>query len=294
MDKFLRNYSLRVQTNNPTRDFLTIRPPFTLEFDITRNELTSANLSKIRIYNLSQKNRNLILKDVINTDDIRLVTLQAGYGLGDSFPVIFAGYINQCFSVREGDNFITEIDSFDGGYAFVNSQFSREFKSGTAYRSIVDDIASSLGPFGVSKGAIGEVEGEISRDKSYTGSPIDIISSLTNGGIFIDCNKINCIGKSECVGTPTIPVINSKSGLLGTPLREQTILHFDVLFEPTLIVGQQIKLDSRTAGNYNGFYKIISIQHKGTISEAVCGDAVTTLGVFFGTRALTPIFPEVA
>ena len=50
MDKFGRNYLLTVQLQDLSP--LVIEPPFTLEFDITQNILTSANVCQFRIYNL--------------------------------------------------------------------------------------------------------------------------------------------------------------------------------------------------------------------------------------------------
>src|ERR1017187_1050595 len=98
MDKFGRNYILTVETQN--NDLLIIQPPFTVEFDITRNTLTSANVCSIRIYNLSQNNRNKIRFNIMDTGDFRSVQLQAGYGT--NLPIIFSGNITQAWSVREG------------------------------------------------------------------------------------------------------------------------------------------------------------------------------------------------
>lgn len=282
MDKFFRNYSLLVETQNGS--ILTIAPPFTIEFDITRNILTSANVCSIRIYNLSQANRNAIRFNIMDTGDFRSVQLQAGYGT--NLPLIFNGNITQAWSVREGNNFITSIECFDGGFAFANAQTNEVVPSGTAYQTMIETLAGSLP--NVSIGAIGSFPGSLSRGTSLSGATMDLLRDLSGGAAFVDNGKIHVLGDSECLDGE-MQLINSSSGLLGTPVREQTIINFDMLFEPRLVVGQKIQLDSSTGANFNGFYKVVSLKHRGMISQAVCGDAITSVGMFYGTSELTVI-----
>ena len=280
--KFGRSYILNIGLQNGGT--LVIEPPFTVEFDITRNILTSANVCQIRIYNLSLLNRNQIRFNVFDTNDFRPISFKAGYDT--NLPTVFEGNITQAWSVREGTNMITQIECFDGGFAFANAQTNTQFQSGTPQKDIITNLASSLP--GVAVGSIGNYPGVIGRGNTYSGNTADILRDLTNGGFFIDNGKANCLGNSEC--TPAgINLINSSSGLLGTPLREQTLLTFDMLFEPRVVVGQKIQLQSITDANFNGFYKIISVKHRGMISQAVCGNAITSLGMFYGPEALQTV-----
>lgn len=290
MVKFGRNYSLRVELNSG--DILTIAPPFTLEFDISRKLYSSANFSSLRIYNLSQNNRNQIRKDVTDYGNFRSVELAAGYG--KVLPIVFKGNITQAWSVREGTNFITQIESFDGGFAYSNGftdGAAGQFAAATPLKAVITSLADSLP--GVSLGAIGDYSyiTQPARGPSYSGPTCSLLSELTGGGFFIDNSKVNCLGDSECLGG-NIQVINAKSGLLGTPVREQTILHFDMLFEPQLLIGQKIQLQSVTDANFNGYYKITALHHRGIISESVCGSAVTTASMFYGTQALSTVASE--
>jgi hypothetical protein len=279
MDKLGRSYTLFVQTTDGST--LQIQLPFTVEFDITRNTLTSANICSIRIYNLSVNNRNKIRKNVNNYGDLRSIILQAGYQKNN--PIIFSGNITQAWSVREGVNFITQIECFDGGFAFANAQYSKAFPADTPKVSIIEDMISSLPD--VSVGTIGSYPGNITRGNSYSGSTTELLAQITGGGFFIDNGKGNALGNNECL-EGEIPLINSASGLLGTPVLEQTILNFDMIFEPRIVVGQKIELESSTDQNFNGFYKIISVKHRGMISAGVCGDAITSVGLWYGTGLL--------
>lgn len=273
MDKFNRNFSLEVQTQAGTT--LLITPPFTLQFDITRNSLISLNESTIRIFNLSPKNRNLIRKDRTDYGDQRNLILRAGYGT--NLPIIFKGNITQAWSVRESVDFITTIQSFDGGFAAANAIMNSQFPAGTSQITILETAIKSLP--GVSVGAIGAFPGSIPRANAYTGSTMGFLNEQTNGGFFIDNGRGFVLSDSECI-EGELKVLSSASGLLGTPVREQAFLNFEVLFEPRLVVGQRIKLDSITGSNFNSEYKVISVKHQGMISESVCGEAITSVGVF--------------
>lgn len=282
MDKLGRNYFLKVQKLEG--DYLEIRPPFTMDFDVSRTILSSANTSTIRVYNLSEANRSQIRKDTTDFDFNLNVVLQAGYQL--NMPVIFQGNIKQAWSHRQRVDFITEIQSFDGGFAMVNGTSNQTFKTGTpnvnVLRSLINDLP------GVTQGTVGAFPASTIRGAAYSGRTADLLSQLSGNSFFIDNGKANILGDDECL-QGSIQVIDSSTGLLGTPIREQNMLHLETLFEPRLILGQKIQLKSSTAQNYNGFYRVVSIHHRGTISEATCGEAITTIGLAYGFNGLETI-----
>ncbi len=280
MDKYNRKYVLYIEKKDLTT--LKVTLPFTVEFDIHRNSLSSANTCSIRIFNLNPNNRTQIRKDQFDWGDLRKITFMAGYG--EKLSLAFEGNINQAWSVREGNVMVTQIESYDGGYAYVNAVTNQTFTSGTPQRSIIDSLASSMP--GVTRGAIGQYDGQISRANAMSGPTTNLLKDLTNDGFFIDNSKVHCLRDDECL-SGDIPLINAKSGLLGTPIKEQTYINFDVLFEPSLKVGQLIRLESETADNFNGTHKVLSIKHRGTISEAVSGQAITSVGLLPGI--FTPI-----
>lgn len=274
MLKYNRNYILGISTidKGPLDLFITL--PYTIELDITRNTLTSANVCQIRIYNLAVETRNKIRKNVSDYFQFRSVELKAGYG--NNLATIFSGNITQAWSVREGTNFITQIECFDGGFAYVNGTVNLGFPAGTPYASVIAAIAATLP--NVTIGAIGNYPGVLTKYNTYSGNSMFILQELTGGGAFIDKGKFYALGSNEYVASlGTVGVISSASGLLGTPVLETSIVHFDMVFEPGLNVGQQILLLSETAApGFNGSYIVNGVKHKGMISSAVCGQVVTT------------------
>ncbi len=276
MDKYNRNYKLLVQKKDGTT--LQVTRPFTVEFDIHRNSLSSANVCQLRVLNLAPNNRKQIRHNQYDWGDQRTVAFMAGYG--EKLSLAFQGNITQAWSVREGVNMVTQIECFDGGYAYVNAVTNSQYPKNTPQRSIVDSLVNQLP--GVGRGAIGNYPGQIPRGNSYSGSTTNILGEVTGGGFFIDNTKAHCLNDNECIET-AIPLINAASGLLGTPVLEEQYINLEMLFEPSIRVGQLVQLESVTDGFFNGTHKVLSIKHRGTISDAVCGTAVTQLGLLPGT-----------
>lgn len=284
MDKFGRNYNLFIDTADG--ETLRITPPLTLEFDISRKILGSANRGSLRIYNLSKDNRNNIRFNMYNYTQFRAVKLYAGYG--SNLALIFQGNITEAWSQREGINFITQVESFDCGFAYAKSQSSFTPSSGTNQVDIIKQLVNDMTQVdpNTSVGSISSgYSANISRANPQVGNSADRINDIAGNGFFIDNGRVNCLQDNECL-KGTISEISAESGLLGTPLLEQSILHFDMVFQPNLVVGQLISLKSSTEDYFNGSYKITSIAHRGMISDAVCGEVITSVGCLTGLGAL--------
>jgi hypothetical protein len=275
--KFGRNYSLYVQ--NADGKTIAINMPFTCEFEIIRNTQSSANVCHFNVYNLSPKTRSQIRKDQYNSDDKRSFLFTAGYG--NQIAVGFQGFVTQAFSQRQGTTMVTQIESFDGGYAFVNAVTDTQFPSGTPQLSIVDALAKNLG---LTIGAIGKsYQGSIQLGNSYSGNTVDMLREVGGKEFFIDDGKVHMLSETEVIATPSIPIINAATGLLNTPLQENRYINVEMLFEPRIRVAQLVNLQSSTAGVFDGLYKVLTIEHRGTISESVSGEATTKLGLLPGT-----------
>jgi len=303
--KYGRNYALYIQEdtttltsesntfntstlNENTPGFLLIEPPFTVEFDISRDLFSASNFASIRIYNLAKNNRNLIYKPQIDYGSLKQIQFQAGYG--KNLSIIFNGDIQEGWSVREGVNFITQCQCFGNGFAYVNAQTNQSIVSGTPNESVLESIMADLP--GVLVGKIGNYPGSLANDRSYSGSTIKLLRELTGGGFFIDNGIANCINYNETLVGP-IDTIDSNSGLLGTPTIEGGIyVVVNMLFEPQIVMGQAVKLNSTTFNGINGTnpnaqYKVVGIQHKGMISPTVCGEVITTLKLAGGVNFKT-------
>lgn len=293
------------QTQAPLAiDQIIIRPPFTMEFDITRSCLGGLNRANIRLYNLSPETRSLLLKDQWNLNLDRKIILQAGYGDSVNLPIVFAGNLVYCWSTRQGPDTITQIEAQDGGFAAVRGFVSLEFPGGTAQLDIIKSLSASLQKFGITPGAVGSYTGTTSRGSSYSGNPMSLLKELTGGGFFVDSLKSYCLQDQEVFAPDWHPplrtsfkpvaVISSDTGMIGTPIAENSQFTFNTLFEPQLEIGRLVQVQSSSSSFINrngGFYKINFIHHQGVISDAVCGDATTTLQCWASTGEFSPVGP---
>lgn len=280
MDKFGRNYVLEIEISDGG-DSIEITPPLTMEFDVTRNTLTSANVAQFRVFNLSETRRNQIRKNIYNYGVYREVSLRAGYQ--NDLSTTFIGNITQAFSAREGCNMVTTIQCLDGGFAFANGEIQIPFSSGTPYRNMLDYLAGSLP--NVKKGTIGDYAGDIQRGNSFSGSTCNLLSELSGQGFFIDNCTAHCLKTNECLRGDLL-VISPASGLLGTPIIEETLLTLDLIFEPRIFAGQFVDVQSFTDQKMNGPWKVTGIKHRGMISSAICGDLITSLQLSKGDGVL--------
>jgi hypothetical protein len=289
--------------SNPVDVTITLGLPFTVEFDIVRHDFSSCNEATFRVYNLSPANRRDTRVNPWDFGHYYGIEFRAGYlspGLtAASLPVAFSGNVHEGFSVRQGVDFITELRCFDGGFAFQNSHAEITLAGGASNVSGIQSLMSGLQNYGVTPGAIGNFPGSLIRGKPMTGAVQDLLAQETNDSWFVDLQKAYALrrapykipsggtGMTEALssGGAVIPVINSSSGLLGTPIITQNGVEFDMLFEPSFYIAQQVELISIAndpVNQFNGLKRIMNVSHKGIISAAVCGHATTHVGLLNG------------
>lgn len=292
MDKRQRNYSLFVETRTRSDLPINVKLPFSIEFDISRNYYTSMNSAVIRVFNLSEKNRNNLRKDVMSLETFRKINLFAGYG--ENLVEILKGQLTQCWSARIGEDYITELTAFDYSLATVDSVSNIQYRKGTPQQSIIDSLLADLKKNGITIGSIGKVEGNTQRGGQYSGNTLDILRELTGGTIFVDNGTAHILGNNECTDDQVL-IVNKDTGLLDTPRLEEYIVHCDLVFEPKIKVGQRILLESLTGNQFNTaqnvpgqnssknvLYRVSGIHHKGMISDSVASTATTSLDLVSG------------
>ncbi len=276
MAKFQRNYKLTIEDKDGINHIITM--PLTIDFDVNVNPLSETSNALIRIYNLQKNLRNVLYKDASDTYVVISIELRAGYG-EDNLPIIFSGDIMRCFSKREGVDYITTIESYNGQYSRLNGATSKTFEKGTSKRSMIEAIAMDLP--NVKKLVIGGFEGENKRGATLVGNSAELLKDITDGGFYIDGDTAFMLKQNECI-EGAVNVINANSGLIGSPQRESGLLTFDMIFEPRIRMKQYLKIESTTESLFNGIFFVIAYQHKGMISHSVSGTLVTTVKLWHG------------
>lgn len=290
MAKFQLKYILKLDSSEEsTNGFVTvtIQPPFSIDFDATRNPMSGISNCSVKIYNLSADTRNRLYKVQYDTGIRRMCELRAGYEDSSSaMSLIFKGYISRCYSVRQGTDYITSVEMYDGAFAIMNSDSSHEIPAGTLKKDMIDIIAKDLE--GINKRIIGKADGTISRPMPVSGKTMEILKGLAKDytppkRAYVELGDFYFMDDEETV-LGNVGVLNSDSGLIGTPIKEGTIVSCEMIFEPRLVIAQKIELQSTTEALFNGVYKIISLHHRGNISKGVASKVTTTIGLWTGSK----------
>lgn len=285
--KFGRTYTANIQ--GFSRD-VDIAYPISLYFNVSRGVLQSANNGTFRFYNLGKDTRAQIFHDRWDTTTYRRISVHAGYESQTRLPLIFRGNITSAYSYKQGTDWITEIEALDGGFGIINGNASTTSPSTQAFKDTLKALIRTMP--NIVAGAIGNFSSNKSRGTTYAGNAWDIINRITEGAQnFIDNETANILKFDEYIDQDgVLPTINLDSGLLGTPRRSEGRIDVTLMFEPGVILGQKIELNSLETV-YNGEYIIKGITHRAVISPTVGGDAVTVLN-FTQSQALVAVRPQ--
>lgn len=265
------SYRLTVYTQTDTT---IIEYPLTCRFSIQRNSFSKSNKCSIQVYNLAPDTRAKIRTDKITLDQAswKYVKLEAGWN--GVLSQVFMGKILQAYSSKEGGS--TDIITYIEGQPFdlFSSQTSATFEAGTNYKDAYLRIAQDLP--NVEVGNIGTLEGEFKTQTTFDGNTLDQLNILTGGNTFIDNGVLNTLMSNEVIDVP-VPLVTDSNGLLASPVRRDCSLEIKMLFEPSLIVGQLLEVQSNVEPAYNGQYKVIGFTHDCMISPTQAGQRITTV-----------------
>lgn len=301
-NKFQRTYFLQVEGNDGNIYSVGSEdgsaPYLTLEFSINRGVLATVNNATFRIRNLSPQIRNQLYRTFYNPVNAKKMTLKAGY-VGSPLSTIFNGQAFSATSFREEGSvdFITELDGqdFAGPLATSYSNFtlsSPEVPKVTQ-QAVISRLVQDLQSTGLkinmplSVGLISDKYNGVHYVRYQgLGNTWELLQTETQKTCYIDSGKIFCLPNNVAF-QGDVTVISSETGLLGVPKVFQNMLEVEMLFEPGLIPGQSVFLDTTSLGifnsNINGTYKVTGVQHSGVISLSVGGKCKT-----IATLQLTP------
>ena len=274
--KFERTYKLTIGTNDGLGDII-IEPPLTIIFEAVRNSSGAAATLQLAIYNLAYSTRRRIFQDGYVSFDYKPIKLEAGYG--GNLSTIFQGNYTNASSVREGDNIVTHITSMDGGWDTINVKTYTTLAAGANAKDITTRLAGDFQHVKLGKISTIQEQQSFGRGLVLEGNTWDLIRTYTNNSAFIDLETFNSLAPNDAI-QGAIPLIDASSGLLSTPRREGGLVNLTTLLEPGLVLGQILQVNSSVQPEFNGQYKVQSIKHTGTISEAVNGRVTTQLALW--------------
>jgi len=288
------------------KNALVIEIPFTIEIDISNIIAIDGNRASIKIFGLNETNRNKLFQNPWNIpiledgrEGYRRVILEAGYGK-DIYP-IFNGSLRQGYSQRQGVDWETNLVCTSSAVGLYNTFINRAYDVDTKQIDVVNDIITQMSQYGdLEKGAITNT-----LDESYSQGVCLIGESynvLTQFGVdvFVDGAKLNMLQANEIIGSPKpsaqlplsanvidklgiqIPNISADSGLIGSPVFNNGYVTVNMIFEPTIKLASLVNLESATVPFFNGYYKVMGVEHRGVLSSSKEGSLITTIKMWSG------------
>lgn len=251
-ERFLRDYSLTIGIGARS---VTVAPPFRIAFSADKSDDATLNKLTLKVYNLSESKRRLLVRDSDEGDYFPL-ELRAGYQ--GKLETIFRGSVDTAGSEREGADFVTTVECLDGGNDFLKGFVSAAVTTkAAAFEAILATMPNTA------RGKIG-ASAEIIRPKILVGNSIAVTQEMLDPGQrwFIDDERLNILGGNEVVST-FAPVISAETGLLNTPKADKKQVTVMTMMNPAVKVGGLFLLNSVTAPHLNGVYKVSVITYSG-------------------------------
>ena len=291
------------------KNALEIKLPFTIEIDIKNILQVDGNVANIKIYGLNKTSRDKLFQNPWQVPTLedgtqfrREVILEAGYG--KNLNVIFNGTLWRGYSVREGVDWVTYLTCKSSAVGLYNTFINKSYNSNTTQLEVVNDIITQMSQYGdVTKGAVTDtLATKTLGAASLIGQSYSVLSQF-GVDVFIDNGKINVLQVNEVIGNRSsqatlngevidklglqVPNITADSGLIGTPiLNEDGYVIVNLIFDPSIRIARLINLESATASFFNGYYKVMGVEHKGVFSGVKEGTRITTLWLFSGGSIL--------
>lgn len=282
MAKLNRIYRLTIQTQddygNPTDEALIVENPITIEFTVERSIYAGMNTLDLDIYNLSPDHRNLLFQDVYGLN-YKNVILEAGYE-GQGMTIIFNGNIWSAYSHRKGVNIITHIHAIDG-LSTQSALIHTTLQSGTTLQQVIQNLTNSIPD--LKSGTQNLQEYTFNRPLVLNGNSYKLLKTYSDNNVFVDMKTVNIMNVNDVI-EGFVPLITDESGLLSTPERRDATLTINMIFEPRLLIGQVIEVESNIAPQFDGQYKVFGLKHSGIISDSIAGTCVTTIQMQVGSQ----------
>jgi len=218
---------------------------FKCTFRVRRGDYQNPNSCDLTIYNLADTTANRIQNEFTQME------IQAGYE--GNYGLIFRGTIKQ---VRKGrlqqkDSYVA-VTAADGDEAYNFSTMSVSIAAGTQPADAVSAFLSSMAKFGITQGYVPKLpqNGNV-RGRVYFGMTKEELRGFAtnyNCAWSIQDGALTLIPLTSYAPGP-IPLLSSTTGLIGVPEQTQNGIHIKLLLNPSIRIGQLVKLDNAAAVN---------------------------------------------
>ena len=192
---------------------LLIQSPMRITFELSKTEISIANIGVITINNLSEKTRS-----VIRQDRKLIAILEAGYTDNGGAQLIFSGDIVDVSHNIEKPEIVTTITVMDGHAAIKKNKLSVSYKKGTPITKIIQDCVKGLGlPLNATWNYLDMPPQNISSTMAFTGPAQTWLDKLCEDNGLAWSVQNGSIKICALTQTDNLPPLSSV--LIGSPKR---------------------------------------------------------------------------
>lgn len=246
-----------------------------IKFTVKKTPKSAPNDSQISIYNANQETRTLV-----ESKNCQLV-LSAGYVgiaeaslLGQVFgsknvEVIFKGSVKKYEHTKEGPDIITKLEAGDGQIAYTSKTFDKGYPPDTKLTLPFKDLGEALA---LPKGSqIAIPDKTIGNGLTLSGPVREHLDMLCRryGLEWSIQDEALQIVESGKFTTDGIVLLDSTTGLIGSPSKTKDGVEFTSLLQPTIRPGKRVQLKSKFI---NGIFTCRNVTHDGDSNQ---GDFLT-------------------
>lgn len=229
-----------------------------IKFSVSKGVSSTQNSAEITIWNLAEKSRNALGKEL---DDI---TLEAGYlppEGGGNVGIIFKGQIRDVEHKRDGADILTTISCGDGDKAIRNAVLGKTYPKGTPVKDVVEDLYKELEAEGVTRGEwkFPDDLPDFKRPYTVCGTCKRELDTLSRGRDFywsLQNETMEIIPGNGYIGG--IVLLSPETGLIGTPTITDNGVKFKALLNPEIRPNRRVRIESQTLemNAENGEYRV--------------------------------------
>lgn len=224
-------------------------------FEVKKTLTPEPNPAVIRIYNLNASHRNLLTSKEFNR-----ASLSVGY---EELRQIYAGDIVEANTLRDGEDFISELICGDGFKAYTSSMVNKTLSAGKSDAEILKENTQSMG---IETGVVDlPKDRQLPRGKVMFGDPRELLHKIAKNNDAqwsIQDGQMTVLPKDKVLADNEGFVLSQETGMVGSPEKTDDGLSLTCLCNPSLRIGGLVRVQS-IMSEYNGDYKITELSHEG-------------------------------
>ena len=266
MAQYLRKLELKIgDDGGEGLDFSKLR----VQFNVTKKDSSTPNAASIMVYNVAQSTVARVQKE------FNSVYLAAGYG--ENCAAIFHGTITHVTYYREnGTDGVLKIAAGDGDVAHNFAVVNKTLAAGATQKDVLNIAAAEYEKKGINSGFSTEiVTPALPRGKVMYGMAADFLEKgAKNAGanFSVQDGKMQFVKDNGALPDEAF-VLNSGSGLIGTPAQTTDGVQVTCLLNPRLKIGGIVQIAQKDilptddadaqALAADGYYRIFALDFNG-------------------------------